>query len=277
MGMTRRTASLLAVFFLVLAACGFTGSEELVLPDDPDAPVLQVRGEGGLVPVEYLLGSGPHYTLLADGRLIHRGPSVGAYPGPLVTGYVVTSLDAETMNPILELVTEIGLPRIDFEYDDSAADRVMDAGNTVITYWDQNGQHVYSVYALGLGEFSSRRSTKAAEDLVTLLDRVAAAGPVEPYRPDRVRVLAGVGIPDPEIGDVRDWPLPDSDLASWTPVATPFGEAWACRVYGPEIVDVFADATELTRWTPPEPAGDAPPYTLLVRPLHPGEPDCPDF
>ncbi len=270
---TRRT--LIAAFALVVTACAPGDSEPIVLPDDPDAPILQVREEGGLLPVEYLLALGPRYTLLADGRLIHTGVSVGAYPGPLVPGYVVTSLDAETMNSILELVAEIGLPRIDFEYDDSAASRVMDAGNTVIVYWDQQGEHVYSVYGLGLGDFSSRKSTKAAEELRTLLDRRSVEGPSQPYQPVRVRVLVGTGVLDPELDDVRDWPLSDTDLSTWTPVDTPFGEPWACRVYGPEIINVFADATQATRWR--SPAGEGGTYTLLVRPLHPGEPDCPGF
>jgi hypothetical protein len=271
--MTHRVTALLGALALAVAACAPGTGDDIDLPNDPDAIVLQVRYEGGFAPIEYLLAAGPQYTLLADGRLIHEGPVVASYPGPLVGGYLVTQLDEKAMDAILDLVVDVGLPNIDFEYDDSAADRVMDAGNAVATYWDDQGKHVYSVYALGLGDFSSRRSTKALDDLVALLKHLTVVGASTPYEPARIQVLAGIGLTNPEFDDVRDWPLTDTGLSSWTPVA----ESWVCRTYGPEVLDLFADATEVTRWRQPDSATGAESLTLLVRPLHPGEPDCPEL
>ncbi len=271
--MNLRLTSLLGVVALLVAACSTRAGDVIELPDDPNAVVLQVKYEGGFAPIEYLLAGGPAYTLLADGRLTHKGPAVGAYPGPLVRGYLVTPLDGEAMDSILALVSRIGLPDIGFEHDDSAADRVMDAGNAVITYWDDQGQHIYSVYALGLGDFSSRSATKAFEELLGLFQHLTVTGSSTPYQPERVRVIAGIGFTDPESDDVRNWPLPDTELSTWMPLR----DSWVCRTYGPEVLDLFADATELTRWRQPEPMMDAPVYTLLIRPLHPGEPDCPGF
>jgi hypothetical protein len=41
------------------------------------------------------------------------------------------------------------------------------------------------------------------------------------------------------------------------------------------VLPDFETATQLTRWQEPDPLIDAPTYTLLVRPLLPGEPECP--
>jgi hypothetical protein len=271
--MTRRLSILLVALGLALAACAFYPDAEIELPDDPNAPVIQVRYEGGFAPIEYLLGGGPAYTLLADGRLIYEGPTTAIYPSLLLRGYLVTQLEDDDMEGILDFVSRIGLPGIEFEYDDSAADRVMDAGNAEITYWNGQGEHVYSVYALGLGEFSSRRATKAFEELTDFLRNLTVVRRGDPYQPERIQVIAGIGFTDPEFDDVRDWPLRDTDLSSWTPVV----DSWVCRTYGPEIIEAFTDATEATRWRHPDPMMDAPAYTLLVRALHPGEPDCPSF
>jgi hypothetical protein len=86
-----------------------------------------------------------------------------------------------------------------------------------------------------------------------------------------VQVIAGSGFVDPEFADVRNWPLDNTDFSDWETLPN----GWMCTTYGPEILDTFADASQTTQWTHPDPMMDAPAFTLLVRPLHPGEPDCP--
>jgi hypothetical protein len=230
-----------------------------------------VRYEGGFVPVEISLGSGPRYTLIADGRLIHEGPVIAIYPGPLLPNYLVSHINEDQMNTVLELVDKIGLREMEDEIDDNAAQFVADASTEVITYWDADGEHTYSVYALGIEADSSNPSTAAFSELLVVLDQLAVQGEAVPYEPERVQVIAGFGLVDPEFADVRDWPLDKTDFSDWETLPN----GWMCTTYGPEVLDTFADATQTTQWTHPDPMMDAPAFTLLVRPLHPGEPDCP--
>ena len=259
---------LLAAAAMTLSACGVAGSETEI-PSDPDAPVLQVRSEGGFAPVEYVLSRGPTYTLLADGRLIHEGPVAAIYPGPLLPNYLVTRVNADQMNSVLDLVNRIGLPDMDHEIDDSGNTRVADATTEVVTYWDSDGEHSYSVYALGIADHSAA-ATKAFSELLVVLDQLVFQGDPQPFVSERVRVLAGVGFVDPEFEDIRAWPLDETDFSDWEEI----GVGFMCKVHGPEIIEIFADATGATQWTHPNPTMDAPPFTLLVRSLHPGEPDC---
>ena len=267
--MRSTTLALLLAASLALSACGVeqAGAE---LPSDPDAPVVQVRSAGGFVPVEWSLTRGPIYTLVADGRLISEGPVIAIYPGPLLPNYLVGQINPDQMNTVLELVDEIGLPDMDHEIDDSQNSVVADATTEVVTYWDPEGiEHSYSVYALGL-EPSDNPSTAAFSELMVVLDQLAPQGDQVPYEGERVRVIAGVGFVDTEFEDIRDWPLDNTDFLEWTT----YPNGWMCQIYGPEVLPLFADATQTTQWLHPDPMMDAPSFSLLVRPLHPGEPDC---
>lgn len=265
-----KSAALLATA-LVIAACG--------LPDDGSSsrdgsdPVLQVRSEGGFGPVELVLAQGPTYTLLADGRLIFTGPTIAIFPGPLVPSYLVGHVTEADMGAILEGVDEMGLAGITDEHDESNASLVADATTEVVTYWDENGTHVYSVYALGLATNPADPRTAAFADLLTVIDQAAAKVDAVPYEPERVRIIAGVAMApvDPQFEDIRPWPLGEDDPAGWNELLN----GWVCQEYGAEVQDEFDDATQVTQWLHPDPMMDAPPFTLLVRPLHPGEPDCP--
>ena len=269
--MGRRAIGLLTAAAITLSACGLPDGS-LAPGPNPDAPLLQVRWEGGFLPVEWILGRGPTYTLLSDGRLIMQGPMIEIYPGPLLPNYLVAQLGDRDILSILDLVDEIGLPDMTEEYDDSAASRVADAGTQVVTYWDDSGAHTYSVYALGIIPNPSNRSTAAFAKLLTAIDQAAVKADTVPYEPERVRVL--VGVPqapmDPEFEDIREWPLGTDDPADWSELDL----GWSCKVFGAEVLDEFTRASQLTQWLHPDPMMDAPPFTLLVRPLHPGEADC---
>lgn len=265
-----RSKSVLTALAMSLAvgACARPGPGPAA---DPDAPVLQVRSEGGFVPVEWALGHGPTYTLLTDGRLIYSGPIIMIFPGPLLPNYQVARAGDEQMQRVLDLVEEIGLPQIDHEIDDSAADMVADGSTEVVTYWDDTGgEHTYGVYALGLDTDDEEPAVnRAMQELITLLGDISAEGSSEPYEAERVRVIANVVPAEQATTDVRAWPLGDTDLSEWQTLSS----GWGCRVFGAEIIDEFTDATEETLWSYPE--EDDRPFKLLVRPLHPREPDCP--
>ncbi|MBW3666933.1 MAG: hypothetical protein KY394_04985 [Actinobacteria bacterium] len=262
-----RSKTLLIILTLTFAACAEPGG--LGAPEDPNAPILQVRSEGGFMPVEWALGTGPRYTLLADDRLIYSGPVIMIFPGPLLPNYQVAQATDEQMRRVLRLVEEIGLPQIDHEVDDSAMNFVADAGTEMVTYWDDAGEHTYGVYALGLETDGPQSAANSAlQELIEVLGEVSAGTSLGEYEGERVRVVAGVVGATRETPDVREWPLGETDLSEWQTLQN----GWRCKVYGTEILDQFRDATEQTAWTHPD---EELPFKLLVRPLHPGEPDCP--
>lgn len=259
---------LLTAAAMTLAACG--AGTDLGLPEDPGAPVLQVRSEGGFAPVEFVLGRGPTYTLLADGSLIHTGPTAAIFPGPLLPNYLVTQISDDQMSAVLNLVEEMGLPDMVDERDEENGSNVADATTAVVTFWDDAGEHRYSVYALGIDPNPPNPSTRALADLIVELDRLAASGEAVPFEGDTVQVIAGIGFNNPDFTDVRDWPLDDTDFSEWQTLPN----QWQCKTFDTDVLDGFSDETQATRWAHPDPMMDADTFTLLVRPLHPGEPDC---
>jgi len=253
---------------LTLTACGAAADEGL--PEKTSDPLLQVRSEGGFAPVEMILGRGPTYTLLADGRLIHEGPVAAVYPNPLLPNSLVVDIDDAEMRRVLDLVDEIGLPDMEDERDEENGQNVADATTEVVTFWDDTGTHTYSVYALGIEQNPDNPSTAAFQDLIDLLGQLTASHEATAFEGERVQVVAGIGFSDPDFPDVRDWPLEDTDFSDWE--VLPNG--WMCQIQDPDILPLFADAKQSTQWTHPDPMMDAPPFTLRVRPLHPGEVDC---
>lgn len=263
--MRRESLGLFISLALVLAACG--GESDLV-EVEPDEPLLQITFEGGFAPVEVVLNSGPRYTLLGDGSLIFSGVQTLEYPGSLLPPYFVAQLDGNQMNAVLAMVDDIGLPEIEDETDDSAAAFVADATTEVIRYWDDAGEHRLAVYALGIEPEPDERNAAFLE-LIETFDRFSAQADAEPYQAERIRVVAGPGTVDPQFEDVRPWPLPDTDLSEWETLPN----GWQCGVLDSSVLDPFETATQATTWEQPD--GSSDPLQLLVRPLHPGEPDCP--
>lgn len=263
--MRTKTLGALVTLGLLIVACG--GGDGSGVGVEGDEPVIQIVSEGGFVPVEVALNTGPRYTLLGNGRLIYQGFQTLEYPGRLVPPYMVATLDSNQMRALLALVEDIGLPEITDERDDSAMEVVADASTGVVTYWDEEGEHTLSVYALGIEEDPSERNAAFLE-LIETLDRFTAEAPAEPYQAERVRVVAGVAFTDPAFEDVREWPF-DHDLSTWEELAN----GWHCMTVDGAVPAVFEDATQATTWEHPD--GGSDPLTLLVRPLHPGEPDCP--
>ena len=268
--MKSRILLALAVMTFALAACG-GGDTSITLPSDGDAPVLQVRSEGGFTMPEALLNRPPRFTLLADGRLIYDGPVIAIYPGPLLPNLQQVTLTNDEMEEVLAMIAEMGMPQIVEESDDSNANFIADATTEVLTYWDREGPHVYSAYALGLGDSAESRTT-AFRGLVELLDGFTASRSSVEYQSVRVQIYASIsyGAPDPEFVDVREWPLAESPETFDIPT-----DNWGCRVFDdPSILDAFSDATQVTEWSQPSPDGDSQNVRLLVRPLLPGEEGC---
>lgn len=264
--MRRKSLGVVGSIALVLAACG--GGDGTSIAVGPDEAVLQITSEGGFAPVELILNNGPRYTVLGDASLIFQGVTTLEYPGRLVPSYLVAQLDDNQMNALLAIVEDIGLPDIDDETDDSATNMVADATTEVITYWDETGKHRLAVYALGIEPDPSERNAAFLE-LIETLDQFTAQTDAEPFDPEQVRIVAGPGTVNPDFEDIRPWPL-DENWDGWTALEN----GWQCRVFPPDVMTTFEDATQATTWEMPEGGFDFDPATLLVRPLLPGEPAC---
>ena len=263
--MKRITAGF-ALAALAIAACG-VDSGGIDLPDDGDTPILQVKSEGGFAPVEFILGQGPTYTLLANGRLISEGPVIAIHPGPLVPNYQVATINDDQMRSVLDMVSKIGLLEMIDEFDDTNTRTVADATTEVVTYWDENGAHRYSVYALGLvASDAVRPETTSFQELLVLLDQLATQTSTA-YVADQVQYVVGPGWNDPDFTEIQDWPLSNSDFGGWKTLPN----GWRCQVQSGPVPSVFTQANSATLWSDPE-GGE--PLKVLVRPLLPGEELC---
>lgn len=269
---TKRTLGLLAIGALLISACG--SGEILGPPDDsPDDPLLQIHSEGGFVPVEWSLGNGPTFTVTYGGKFVYPGVTTLEYPGRLVPSHFEGQLNDDQMTRIRELLNEMGIAEIDNEHDDSV-DNVADASTEVIQYWDQDGVHRYSVYALGMTDRPLSDTTAGFADLVNYLHELSGSVDGTEYEPERVRVVAGTyqGGFEPDFVVVEDWPLNGENPDDWEDFASIGENEWTCKAFDSSVLDTFADARQTTIYTHPEDGGVQ--VQLLVRPLHPGEADC---
>jgi hypothetical protein len=262
--------SVMATVALLIPACGGGA-----VTDDQgrDGALFRIDSEGGFAPMEWILGRGPLYTLTTDGRLLSQGVVPAIFPGPLVLPYLVTQLTEGEMGQIRQMIGRMGLADMVDERDDSNSNFVADATTEVITYWDGAGTHRYSVYALGLddGRGAKSQATETFAELRNILDSIAFGRETTPYEPEKVRVIVGPGMSDPEFFDLRDWPFPESDPTDWAGI----DDTWSCRSFEGTHLGLFTTATSVTRWKSPTAGGIPAELQLLVRPLHPGEEDCP--
>jgi hypothetical protein len=270
----KRTPVLLTVLVIVVAACaGDDGSATTTPSGDSETTgdvLLMVTSEGGFVPAEFNLERMPRHVLTEDGTLYYQGPVPAIFPGPLLPNVQVTSVDAATLDEIMLLVEELGLPEIDERIDDSAADMVADATTEVITYFDENGSHRLGIYALGLTEVGSSTDRILAAELIEVLDAAAAENPSRAYQPERLQVAAGPAIQfDEPARTVEPWPLDVAftDMPEWA-------LDWRCIeiIEATEVAELFAifsDANQATLWDTGEEE-----VSMKARPLLPGELAC---
>jgi hypothetical protein len=272
----KRPLMLIAVLALVLAACGGgddsggDGTTTTTLGLDPDEVLLRIDDVGGFVPVEFNLNRMPRYLLTADGTLYSQGPQIEIFPGPLLPNIQRTMIGDDDIAALVDLVEAMGLPSIDDETNDEAANFVADASTTVISYFDAAGAHRYRVYALGMGEITDERASILL-DITLTLDQLTLEGePLDPYTGDRVQVWVTPGTPNQEgLSTIEPWP---SFMPAPAEIPVVFQE-FRCIVVGQaaatEALATFAAANQLTLWQ----EGDDL-YSFLARPLLPGEEGC---
>lgn len=264
-------------FSLTAIACGSDSGDSPgtpTLPSDPDAVVLTVGFEGGFAPVDQIYDPLPQYVLFADARLVYQGPQAAIFPGPKLPNLQVVQLDDDQMFEVLQLVDDVGLPEMTDERDDNLDDagNVADAPDTVFTYYDDNGEHRYAVYALGITDTPTQARNAAALDLTALLDELTVtAQSAGEYEIDRLHVVISedFGASSEPEATVVPWPLA-TPASSFTPVVLDL----RCHVFedeaADEAVDTLATANQLTFW---DEGGTI--YRPTPRPLFPHEAGCP--
>jgi hypothetical protein len=267
----RKTLIGLMATALVLTACGQPGLEDtLRLNDDPGSVLLIVKDEGGFVPVEFIVGQGPRLVLLRDGTLIVSGPQIEIFPQPLLPNYQSVQLDEETRLFVLEELDALGFAEIDSEVNNEAANMVADASTTVTTFYNQDGPHTFSVYALGIGSQVNDVRVPILANLVERLSQIGFSQAGQPYQWEALEVLASVpqSPAEPNFVDVQPWPL-DVGFDQMADI----GFGWRCAAYEGDqaqaLLEVFAGASQVTTW---DDGGTE--YSIRVRPLFPEQEPC---
>jgi hypothetical protein len=267
----KRTLILSFAFIMLVTACGGgNATAGLDLSADPQAVILTVEDVGGFVPIEFMLNRPPRLTVTVDGSAIVQGPQIEIYPGPLMPNLGVAQLDEETLTFAFEEIVTLGFPEITREVNDEASNTVADAPTTVVTFYDNKGAHVFSVYALGIGQSFTDTRVPILANLVSTLENTAYSLPATSYEADRIQVYAGVQqvAGDPQFTNVAPWPLRVS-FDEMNEVL----QGWRCAAFEGEeaaaLLEVFSSANTETRW---EAGGTK--YSILPRPLVPGEEAC---
>ena len=257
---------------LVLAACGGEPglADTLKLNDEPASVLLIVKDEGGFVPIEFIVGQGPRLVLLRDGTLIISGPQMEIFPQPLVPNYQSIKLGEEDMLFVLEELDALGFAEIESEVNDEAANMVADASTTVTTFYNQDGPHTFSVYALGIGGQVTDGRIPILANLVEYLSQIGFSQPGTPFEWQALEVLAGVpqAPAEPDFVNVQPWPL---DIGFDEMADVGFG--WRCASYTGEeaqtLFGLFESANQVTTW---DDGGTE--YSIRVRPLFPEQEPC---
>jgi hypothetical protein len=271
----KRHLSLIIALAIIVAACG--GDEGVDTTTTTTGPpsiapgqrILEVRYEGGFAPVEFLFSQPPAYTLYGDGRLVFQGPQPAIFPGPLMPNLQVADIGVAGLSEVLAAVEAAGLPGITEVINNDANQFVADASNTVITYTDENGDHVYNVYALGLTDQDAQLNS--LQNIITVLDNLAFSSPdAGEYSVEQLQVIVSQAFADG--GDlqptIEPWPL--STAVDELP---DFIMDLRCVVIegaeAQDVLPIFQSANQLTFF---EDGGVE--YRFTVRPLLAGEDGC---
>jgi hypothetical protein len=267
----RKTLIGLTVATLLLAACGEPGlTDSLKLNDDPASVLMIVKDEGGFVPIEFIVGQGPRMVLLRDGTLIVSGPQIEIFPQPLLPNYQAIQLGEDDMLFVLEELEALGFAEIEDEVNNEAANMVADASTTITTFYNQDGPHKFSVYALGIGTQVTDGRIPVLANLVEHLSQIGFSQPGAAYEWEGLEVMAGVPqFPEePDFANVQPWPL-DVGFDEMTDI----GFGWRCASYTGEeaqtLLGLFAGANQVTTW---DDGGTE--YSIKVRPLFPEQEPC---
>lgn len=266
----------------LLAACGpnagGAGGGGISHPTGSDELVLRWEYAGGFVPVEYMLGRIPSWSLYGDGRVIVEGPQIEIYPGPALPNLLAFRLTEEAVQAILAAARDAGLMEGDARYPQPC---VADAPTTVFTVTAEGRTSVVSAEALDFdtscpGADEEARAALAGfqrklGDLASWLPE-GSIGAEEPYVAAEIRLFVLPYQAQPDLPqEPMLWPL-EAPLRSF---GEPFPslEGARCGVVSgndlEELRPLFERANQLTPWE-----SDGESYRLILRPLLPDEHGC---
>ena len=279
------TPAAIAITAIVAAACvapaGATNpSASPSAAIDPDTVVIRVDWEGGFVPPGVNLSRLPLVLVTADGRVITQGPQLAIYPGPLLPNLQVRTLTPEALAGLLERAAADGL-LVDAAY---AGGPIADAATTVVRITVDGVAYTQSAYALfesvdangaeepsGAPDAEGRAAMRSFVDTLTGLPDDAYTGDPASYVADGLRLYSSAYVPDPAADwQPVEWPLEDLATAG---ESAGDGLGIRCQVVTGDDLATVLPLLEGANSATPFRSGGAD-YTLIVRPLLPGESGC---
>jgi hypothetical protein len=255
-----------------------------------DEIVLQIRNQGGFMMISSHLTRLPVLTLYGDGCIVTEGPMIEIFPQPILPNLLVTCVNEEGVQAILQAAQEAGLLEGDAHY---GMDLIADAATTVFEINAGDKSVTVSAYALSEGGAieDPNATPEAAEararlaefrgkmtDLKSWLPANVFVSEEQPFEFERFQLIfqpadapdAPVAPTDIEVQKV-EWPLT-------TPIAQ-FGQPYdvlqqaRCGVVeGADVatlLPVLQEANQLTRFVSEEME-----YVVYLRPLLAGEESC---
>lgn len=258
-------------------------------PTGSDDLVLRIEYVGGFVMMQHLITRLPILSLTGDGCFVYEGPQIMIYPPPALPNLLVTCVDDEGMQAILQRAKDAGLLDGDAHY---PYDMIADAPTTVFTINAGGESSVISVYALGLDDTTppgmskedAAARAKLAEFMMMMQDWRSWMPEGSIVTEERFFEIERLQVVSQPVSSPSA-PVPDAGIEpgkiAW-PLATPlaeFGDEFLgnadlrCDVIEGEdlglLLRVMENANTLTNWT-----SDDESYYLYLRPLTAGEVGC---
>lgn len=263
-----RTLSLISVVSIIAFACG-GGNEDgpIAVPDGHNGVILDFSIEGGFVPVEFNLRNVPRFTVFSNGSMVAMGPTPAIFPGPAIDTLLSYQLGEEAFQDLMTFVGDLGIEDVD-ELNINDVRNVADAPTTTLRYFDDAGEHLISIYALGFDGSNDAR-TLIMQSMMTLLDEATATQRGEVFTPDRLQVFAKAEPPFGEFVAEQPWPFTTPFADMQPEVAASF----SCMVIEGSGVtpalEALTRASETTTWL-----ADGVAHTVIARPLLPHQTGC---
>lgn len=241
--------------------------------------MLQLEEGGGFVPIEFIAGQAPIFTLFGDGRVVFQ-PTVTTFPEPGPDGIVrgipwrTAQLDAGQVEELLTFA--LGQGGLGSARDNYGHDGIADASSSNFTINASGLKKVVSIYALGIEDPTTPDlvARKAFQLLATRLRDFDNGGTIatDVYAPTGYRGVLIEREGDPQAKPMA-WPWPDLTIADFKKdingagaTQFPHRTMTAEEVAALKLGDVPGGAQGVTL------AGtDNKIYSFILRPLLPGE------
>ena len=247
-------------------------------------PVLQITTTGGMPGPGVQLARVPELSLYADGTLITPGAQIAVFPPPLLPALQRSAVSPGQVDAVLDAARDAGLTGGGTRsLPEPGGPQIADAPTTTVTVVADGRTTTTSAYALGTGSGGSDDSDERRR-LATFVTAVqdgsllglSATGPVSTalYEPSAIALrtreaddAAPVTDEDGIVRDRVDWPVTQVRLDE---AAEPDGCIVLRDADLAAALPVLEQANTLTLFVQ-----DGRFWEMAVRPLLPGETDCP--